>query len=114
MLKESGDATSACFELLHAIWGCDDLDDSLASELRKILGCELETQIRNEYDENLDIMRLDVLRRSGQFEKLLSDYTGKSFSQKLFNDICRFQIQKAKDKDDRCYTVADAIEFAKK
>ena len=109
IMKKAGDLRSACFALLHTVWGCDDRDDDNAPALRKILACELEELLKEEYDENIDIMRMDILRRSKQFAKLIEEYRGRHFDNELLYDICKFQLKKAEEADDSCYTVDDAI-----
>lgn len=109
----SGNLEGAFFAIRDAAWACDDINDKDKAILfRKIALPLLEYMILNpvEYDkETLDIIRIDFLRRSGQFCKILSDYKGKNFSQDAFNKILKFQIAKAKQSDSSSYKIEDAI-----
>lgn len=58
--------------------------------------------------ETLTIAKADVLRRAELFDQVIEEYSGKVFSEDLLNEICQFQIEKAKQKDADCYRVCDA------
>ncbi len=58
-------------------------------------------------DENMSLVKADMLRRSGKLDELISEYENKQYSKTLLNEILAFDIEKAKDKDRACYTVAD-------
>ena len=67
----------------------------------------------DDYDEGLYIMRADLLRCSFQYDKVIDDYENKAFSQSLLNDIAKYQVKLAREKDAGCYTVSSAVEYAK-
>ena len=58
-------------------------------------------------------MKTDLLRRSGQFEMLLSEYASRNFKNEIMNKVLAFQLAKAAEKDDACYTVEDAVKWNK-
>ena len=96
--------------VLHCAWACDDCEDDLATDMRR-LACELlEGILQTKIDENLNLLRADLLRRSGQFERVIEEYGNIAPEDKLLNDITRFQVEKAYLKDDACYTVKDVID----
>ena len=57
--------------------------------------------------ETASLVRADLLRRTGQFNVLIKEYENVTFSDDLLNDIVAFQIKKAKEESDGCYTVDD-------
>ena len=59
------------------------------------------------HDENMSLVKADMLRRSGKFDELISEYENKQYLETLLNEILAFEIEKAKDEDRACYTVAD-------
>ncbi len=56
---------------------------------------------------NIKIVHADLLRRSGQFDRLIETYASVHFDDDLLNKILEFQIEKAKDKDVSCYSIED-------
>lgn len=60
--------------------------------------------------DNLLLIKADLLRRSGQFETLLSEYASRHFENEIMNKVLAFQLAKASEKDTACYTVQYAVE----
>ena len=52
-------------------------------------------------------MRADLMRRAGQFETMIDAYASVQFDEELLNQILRFEVEKAKEKNTACYRVAD-------
>lgn len=98
----------AFFAILHAAWACDDEEDFHSAVKCREIAVSLHSKL--EPDENLSVMKMDILRRSGQFEALITEYSSAEYSQEILNKIAKFQLQKAKEKDTLCYTVADVVE----
>ncbi len=111
--KANGNYKAAAFALIHAAWTCDDAQDAKAPELRA-KAVELLDSNPDDYNEGLYIMRADLLRRSFQYDKVIDDYENKAFSQSLLNDIAKYQVKLAREKDAGCYTVSSAVEYAKR
>lgn len=108
--RKSGSAHDAFNALMNAAWACDDQrDEENATICRRLLLPYLEQEIakNSQKAEIYTVVRADVLRRAGLFEQLIDEYIGKNFSDELLNSICRFQIEKAQQRDCGCYTVAD-------
>ena len=55
----------------------------------------------------MSLVKADMPRRSGKIDELINEYENKQYSKTLLNEILTFEIEKAKDKDRACYTVAD-------
>ena len=96
------------FSLLHCAWKCDDAGDVLAVEMRK-RALKAKARFDAEVDEkdNLKLIRADLLRRSLQFDELISEFRDVILEDELKNDIISFQMDLAIRKDSSCYTVED-------
>ena len=117
----------AFFALLHAAWACDDSEDEEnAARCRKAAIPLLDKVIEgiaageehpeeddceddSEKKDNLLLMKTDLLRRSGQFETLLSEYASVSFTNGIMNKVLAFQLARAAEKDTACHTVEEAV-----
>ena len=100
---------SAFYAVLHAAWACDDVEDvdnamyCRQKALEELSKCVVD----NDKKETLLLVRADLLRRTRQFDLLVKEYEGQIFSEELLNKIAAFQVEKAKEQDTACYTVAD-------
>lgn len=106
--KAEKDHNSEFYSILHCAWTCDDADDSLAVEMRK-LAVDLLDNVQGE-NKNLKLLKADLLRRSLQFERLIDEYSDFTSDDKLSYSIIRFQLGLAAMKDSNCYTIQDAID----
>jgi hypothetical protein len=107
--KAEKDYGSEFLSLLHCAWACDDADDDLAVEMRK-LALESIGKIKPQSDDernHLKFIKADLLRRSMQFDKLISEFRDVVFDDKLKNDAIDFQLELAAKKDGSCYTFED-------
>ena len=120
------------YALLYAAWACDDSEDEEnAARCRRMAiplldkvveetaagrdgSDEDDAKYIDEEIEKLKMMKADLLRRSGQFETLLSEFSSYSFQDETMNKVLAFQLAKATEKDTACYTVDDAVEWNKK
>ena len=111
--NESSTIKSQFFHILRCAWACDDYSDNNSVKVRMI-ALDLINQIIDdeEFDEerkdNL-LVKADLLRRSGQFDQLIDEYSDMEFDEELYQKILDFQINKSIEKDDACYTVEDAL-----
>ena len=102
------DYLEAFWGYLHAAWASDDEEDETWQiELRKSAIQMMEKFNDEEMADNYRLIRVDLLRKTRQFERLLQEYENMRFEDELFNQILRFQILKAKDKDTATYTVIE-------
>ena len=107
---EDKNPENALFAVLHAAWACDDKNDDINSKHCRELAISLATKlIESNYDnkENIMLMRADLMRRAGQFETMIDAYASVQFDEELLNQILRFEVEKAKEKNTACYRVAD-------
>lgn len=103
----SSDNADKFYALLHCAWACDDANDEKNAEFIRCKSLEY----MNQFDLNDDsqIQRADLLRRSGQFERVIEEYSTKTFKEDIYNKICGFEVEKAIQKDTSCYTVEDVV-----
>jgi len=108
MHEFADDLEEAFSDIRCAAWDCDDNNDPVnAAALRK-LGIKIMDKIFENMDDkkaNYLLSRADFLRRIGQFDAVIKEFTNIKFKKELYNEIIAFQIAKAKEKDTRCYTI---------
>lgn len=103
----------AFYAILHAAWSCDDSDDNANAKLCRELAIPLVTELIEENRKNKDallVTKADLLRRSGQFDTLINEYSSISFGDELLNQIIAFEIEKANEQDTKCYRVEDVTQ----
>lgn len=107
------DIASNFTHLNQCIWACDDSDDENNIPLRKIALNLVNQLIENEENEeaktNYILIKADLLRRSGQFDKVLEEYEDIHFDDPLLELIVDFQYTKSEEKDDKRYSIASAL-----
>ena len=106
------DVMMCCVSLRNCAWKCDDYEDENAVAIRKQAIRYLDVMIRTYEEErnSLLVTKSDFLRRSGEFEKLISEYEGLMLGDELLDNIIQFQIERACEGDASCYTVGDVLE----
>ncbi|WP_405315382.1 hypothetical protein, partial [Methanobrevibacter sp.] len=60
-----------------------------------------------EEKKNYLLMKADLLRRSGQFDQLIEEFSDIVIGEEIYDNVIQFQIEKALEKDTKCYTVGD-------
>ena len=107
--KAEEDYGSEFLSLLHCAWTCDDADDDLAVQIRKLALKSID-KIDAESDEeksNLKLIKADLLRRSLQFDEVIREFKDIAFEDELKNGTIAFQLELAAKKDSACYTIED-------
>ena len=107
--KKSEDVNSF-FAILHCAWTCDDANDEENSKLTRQIAIELANNIigsNNKDADNFVVMKADLLRRIGEFDQLISEYENLTLEDELLEKIVRFQVKKAYEKDNECYTLKE-------
>lgn len=110
LASQMGETEEAYRAALRAAWACDDRREKGKAVLcRRLALARLDELLtKKSKDENLWVIRADILRRTGAFEQLIEEYGDKRFSKEILNQIIAFQLRKAREKDTVCYTVSDA------
>jgi len=109
--KEEKDYNSEFLSLLHCAWTCDDNDDELAVEIRKMALKSMYKIEPQEDDEKnaLKLIEADLLRRSLQFDEVIRKFKDVILEDKTQNDIISFQIELSMNKDSACHTVEEVV-----
>lgn len=103
------------FDMLHAAWDCDDAKDMEGARQCRLLALNFLDEYLSETDDeeektNLSVCRADLLRRTGQFEKLKTEYSPNMYKEDILKKIISFQIEKANEENVGCFKVSDAAE----
>ena len=107
--KEIKDAEMKYYSIQYCAWACDDAEDKLAAEIRK-LAVEAISELIETHPQNRDdliIAKSDLMRRSRQFGEMIEKYEMILLGNQLLDRIIAFEIAKAKEEDDSPYTVED-------
>ena len=95
--------------LQRCAWKCDDEEDPLASDIRKmgikIINEMLESDIEDK--ESFILIKADFMRRCGLFDELIKEFEGITLDCDEYNRVIQYQIEKAREKDDACYTTEE-------
>ena len=114
MLKDS--KMEKMMAYLHSAWVCDDVRDIENAIVCRKKAIQMADEIlleSSEDDENLRIMKADMLRRTFQFDRLVEEYAEVKLSDDLLNQILVYEIKLANERDDTCHTVREATENKK-
>ena len=114
MLKDS--KMEKMMAYLHSAWVCDDVRDIENAIVCRKKAIQMADEIlleSSEDDENLRIMKADMLRRTCQFDRLVEEYAEVKLSDDLLNQILVYEIKLANERDDTCHTVREATENKK-
>lgn len=106
--KEEQNSTACFFNLLHCAWDCDDKNDENAVKMRKLALDQFDDlKYDDEEKKNYLAIKADLLRRSGQFDQLIEEFSDIVIGEEIYDNVIQFQIEKALEKDTKCYTVGD-------
>ena len=109
---QDGETEDAFVALLHAAWSCDDADDEAnAVRCRELALLLIDKLIETdaEYRNTFLLIKADLLRRAGLFDRLAEEFASFSSEKEKTEQIIQFQLQKAKEKDTRCYCISDVF-----
>ena len=109
--KETNDTANCFFSLRNCAWACDDSNDKLASEMRRLALPYLEEMIKKNGEDknNLLLIKADFLRRMGEFDRMIDEFRNLILGDLKLDEIIQFQIMKAQEKDTSCYTGEDVF-----
>ncbi len=103
---KNGEMIEAVQSYLYAAWTADDdKNEKLAADCRHAAIALIENNPESfKGNDNIAVLKADMLRRCGDFEQVISEYKGRRFSNPLFGVLCDFQVKLALKKDSRVYT----------
>lgn len=109
--KETNDTAYCFFNLRNCAWACDDGNDELASEMRRLALPYLEEMIKENGEDknNILLIKADFLRRMGEFDRMIDEFKDLILGDLKLDEIIQFQIMKAQEKDTSCYTGEDVF-----
>lgn len=95
--------------ILNAAWACDDAQDIENAVLCRNLALDLIDELIEKEDDpsTLMLQKIDLLRRSNQFNRALEEFSDIFMDNNLLQVILDFQLEKVKNHDNACYTVED-------
>jgi len=118
---------------LNAAWACDDMATNSskteenynqykclrdAEECRKRCLLLINTLIVNSKEskekETLLGIKADLLRRTGQFDAVIVEFENKSFQDSLVDQVIRFEVARAKERDAKRYNMDHISQVANK
>jgi hypothetical protein len=115
IMDELGNLEASFYSLLHCAWDCDDRDDAEnARKIRKLALTYIDRMIEKDGEGKNDllVMKSDILRRAGEFDRVIDEFENVTIGVEIHDAIIRFQIDKARLQDDACYTVGNVHEAA--
>ncbi len=113
--REEGNHLAAFSSILCAAWDCDDnKNEECAVRCRELAAACFDDAVKECEDsharDSMRVIKADVLRRSGHFHEMISEYSGLTFDDKDSNAILEFQLAKAREGDTGCYRMSDVID----
>ena len=115
LAEDVEDDREALSALMHAAWVCDDDGNDEAGSLCRSKAAEKATALIEHGPsdrDGLQMMRADLLRRSGNFDDAIRTCSVLSFSDETLEKVRMFELMKAQEGDMSCHTVAEAVESA--
>lgn len=111
MIKKADEKLEAAFyAALHGAWACDDAGDVEMAVLCRLKALELFDLVDTlGVMEDDFLVKLDLLRRTGQFEAVEALLAEKTFSREENQKIAAFQLELARQKDTKCYRIGNAL-----
>lgn len=94
---------------LYAAWTFDDENDTENARLTRLTAVRLIDDNDDVFrdDDNFQVLKADLLRRSGCFERVISEFDGRKFKKIIFTVIAEFQVKLAKKSDSGIYKSND-------
>ena len=114
---EDENLEDAFFALVHTAWLCDDSDDEQIAKhcrARAIITANkliADKSIDRDDIEDIYLIKMDLMRRCGYFDELINEYAYFHFSIEKWEDIRRFQIEKAQEENTKRYNTDNVIDY---
>ncbi|MCM1506409.1 MAG: DUF2225 domain-containing protein [Ruminococcus flavefaciens] len=97
----------AVYSYLYGAWVCDDAEDNETAKECRNEALSIMENSRLLDDKNFMLMRADLLRRNGQFEKVISDYGERFFEVPLMLLASQYQVKLAKNSDSSAHKMSE-------
>lgn len=111
---EEGNFEDAYKNALRAAWACDDRNKKKLARTYRLAAVEMIDKIADSKtgDEKLALIvtKADALRRAKEFERLFEEINEKEIENEQVQKLIRFELERARKRDTKCYTGAYALE----
>lgn len=110
--NEKFEEIDSFFAILHCAWACDDAKDQENSKLARKIAIKIVNQLVKYKEKDITdliVMKADLLRRIGEFDQLIKEYKNFRTEEEILNKIIMFQLEKAQEKDSKCYTLREVL-----
>lgn len=101
------DYAEAVQSYLYGAWVCDDTDNVETAKECRTEALSIMENSKVIEDVNFYLLRADLLRRNGQFEKVISDYSEKFFESPFMLLASQYQVKLSRDKDDSVHKMSE-------
>jgi len=112
IMKAQKNTLDAFYALIRAAWCCDDVRDAENAMICRKKAISLANRLLSEkVPQKMEIylIRLDLMRRSGQFEEVLKMYR-KWHWKKQIRILVNFQLGRVRKQDTRAYCLDDVFD----
>ena len=105
ILQEEGNIEKAAYMLICCAWASDDEGDNETAKTCRLKAEELLRRIPGHKDEESRMnLRMDLLRRAGQFETVLSEFKDSNFKDRVCRKYAEAELRLAEKRDDSRHT----------
>lgn len=92
---------------LYGAWVCDDENDTETAKECRMEALSIMENSKLLDDDNFVLLRADLLRRTGQFDKVVSDYGERFFNVSLMLLASQYQVKLAKNGDTSAHKMSE-------
>ncbi|MDE6833408.1 MAG: DUF2225 domain-containing protein [Ruminococcus sp.] len=98
---------------LYGAWVFDDLKNTASADECRIEAISILENSNLTDDDNMMLLKADLLRRTGQFDKVISEYGEKYFDQPFLLLASQYEVRLSRDGDSSAHKMSDipGVEF---
>jgi len=105
ILLHDGKTEEAAESFMFSAWASDDEGDTESAKTCRLKSAELLKEVPDdEYTEFRITQRMELLRRAGQFERVLNEFNDVEFKEFKLGKKAKVERKLAEEKDDTCHT----------
>lgn len=101
------DYAEAIQSYLYGAWVCDDAEDTETAKECRTEALSIMDNSTVIDDDNFYLLRADLLRRNGQFEKVISDYGERFFKVPLMLLASQYQVKLSRNEDNSVHKMSE-------
>lgn len=101
---------------LYAAWVFDDNSCTESAKECRMTAVNIIDQNSDAFknNDNFQILKADMLRRSGEFDRVINEYNGKKFANIILTVMSEFEVRRSKKSDSAVYCSDDVPGIAAK